>query len=102
MNKFTQITLLFTLIASGTIIPSLQARNVRPRVYKSIDVSDDPKVNAAEKRYKDARDALRDAESKGDKAAIESARKSLDEARKDLSEIRNRAFSDAKKKQGRR
>lgn len=102
MKKLSRIALLLTLIVAGAGTPALHARNRnnRPRVLKSIDVSNDPAVNAAEQRHKDAEKALNEAKEKRDKAAIDAAQKEHDETQKALSKTRNKAFAAAKKKQG--
>lgn len=102
MKKLSRIALLLTLIVAGAGTPALHARNNRSRVMKSIDVSNDPAVNAAEQRHKDAEKALNEAKEKRDKAAIDASQKEHDETQKALSETRNKAFAAAKKKQSRR
>lgn len=99
MNRI--LTLCLTSLALACAIPTAEARTRRPRIIKSIDISDDPAVKAAEQRRKQADDAVREAEKKGDKAAIEAARKEKEEATKALQETRRQAFEAAKKKANR-
>ncbi len=101
MKTITQLLLLLALVATGAGSPSLHARTNRPRVVKSIDISDDPAVNAAEKRRSEAVKALTEAEAKRDKTAIQAAQKEKEEATKALHEARKSAFAAAKKKQNR-
>jgi len=102
MKKLSRIALLLTLLGTGAATPALHARTYRPRVMKSIDVSNDPAVNAAEQRHKEAQKALEEAQAKRDKTAIEAAQREHDETQKALTATRNKAFAEAKKKQGRR
>ena len=99
MKSISRLLLLSTLAATGVVSPALHARTNRPRIIKSIDISDDPGVVAAQKRRSEAVKALADAESKRDKPAIEAAQKEKDEATKALQATRESAFAAAKKKQ---
>lgn len=101
MKTITRLLLLSALVATGAGATSLHARTTRPRVIKSIDISDDPAVNAAEKRRSEAVKALTEAEAKRDKAAIEEAQKEKEAATKALQETRKTAFAAAQKKQKR-
>ena len=90
---------LFLLLAIPCLMPgvaTLQARTRPPRVVKSIDISDNPDVRAAEKRRFEAVKALAEAEAKRDKAAIETALKEKEVAQKALNDARERAWSAAK------
>jgi len=86
-----------TLVAFGAAVPEARAAR-RPRVQKSIDVSDDPSVKAAKKAHDDATHELESAKEKNDKAAIEAAQKKHDETEKALTKARNEAFNAAKNK----
>ena len=101
MKTITRLLLLSTFVATGAGATSLHARTNRLRVIKSIDISDDPAVNAAEKRRSEAVKALTEAEAKRDKAAIEAAQKEKEEATTALHETRKSAFAAAQKKQKR-
>lgn len=101
MKTISRLLLLLALAATGVASPALHARTNRPRIIKSIDISDDPGVVAAQKRRFEAVKALAEAEAKHDKSAIEAAQKEKDEAQKALHDARESAFATAKKKQKR-
>ncbi len=92
------VALALVFVASDA---SASTRNNRNRVMKSIDVSDDPAVEAAQKKRAEAAKEYQAAQARmpADKAGVEAAKAKLDEATKALSETRKKAFEAAKKKQ---
>lgn len=97
MKYFTRLVLMAAVAANFVTITPLHARTRRPRVVKTIDISDDPAVRAAEKRWQEAVKALSEAESRHDKTAIEAAQKEKNAAQKALSEARAAAMAAARK-----
>lgn len=94
-------TLLLTLLAltciSAVAPVALAVRRQRTVTVKSIDISNDPEVLAAQKRHKEATKALQAARDKRDKAAVEAAEKTHIETERALSATRRAAFARAQK-----
>ena len=95
---------LLVVLALVCVAPDASAqsrRNNRNRVMKSIDISDDPAVVAAQKTRAEAAKEYQAAQAKmpSDKAAVEASKAKLAEATKALSETRKKAFEAARKKQ---
>ena len=101
MKIHSRLLLILAIVTFGAGSPLLHARTNRPRVIKSVDISDDPAVVAAQKRRSDASKALTEAEAGRDKTAVEVARQEKEAATKALQEAREAAFAAAKKRQKR-
>lgn len=103
MHRIPRLFLLCALLvgAGFAVAPSASAANRNnTRTMKSIDVSQNPAVEAAQKKRAEAAKAYQEAKAKlpVDKAAVEAAKATLDEATKVLGEARKKAYADAKKK----